>query len=120
MIQLTDIVSTAKAYGAVMDLLAHYRNVLQLDAFEYRYEDIVADTESTARKMFAFIGLEWDEKVLSFHRFERKRTITTPSVEAVASPIYSRSIGRWRHYEKQMQPSLPFLKPYVRLFGYDE
>jgi len=120
MIQFTELESTARAYSAVMSLLTHYRNVLKLDVLECRYEDIVTDIEFSARKILSFLALNWEERILSFYQFKRKRTITTPSYEGVATPVYSRAVGRWNNYKNEMRPVLPILQPYIKLFGYDE
>ena len=44
---------------------------------------------------------------LEFHRTER--TVTTISHWQVRQPLYSRSVGRWRHYEPFLQPLLDAL-----------
>ena len=36
----------------------------------------------------------------------------------VTRPVYTRSVGRWRAYEKYLAPILPALEPYCRRFGY--
>lgn len=118
MIQFTELESTARAYSAVMDLLTHYRNVLKLELLEYKYEDIVDDTEFTARRILSFLELDWEESILSFYKFKRKRTISTPSYEGVASPVYSKAVGRWYNYRNAISPILPTLQPYVEIFGY--
>jgi len=33
-----------------------------------------------------------------------RRPVNTPSNEQVREPMYSRSVGRWRHYESQLEP----------------
>jgi hypothetical protein len=64
------------------------------------------------------VGEPWDDKVMKFFEHARTRNVITPSYSAVASPIYSRSIGRWRHYRAQMEPVLELLEPYIAEFGY--
>ena len=48
-----------------------------------------------------------------------RRQVTSPSYEAVAQPIYTRAIGRWKNYEKYLEPALATLEPFVREFGYE-
>jgi hypothetical protein len=36
----------------------------------------------------------------------------------VTRPVYARSVGRWRAYEKHLAPILPVLEPYCRKLGY--
>jgi tetratricopeptide (TPR) repeat protein len=111
---------TATLYAEVMGLWLHYRTDPGLRAFEYRYEDLVSDTESLARKAFAFLGEPWDDRVLAYQNRAAERLVSTPSYADVTAPIYTRSIARWQRYEKYLAPVLPVLAPFVRAFGYAE
>jgi hypothetical protein len=46
--------------------------------------------------------------------------IDTPSYQQVTRPLYQSSIGKWRHYEKQMEPMDRFLGQWVKSFAYPE
>ena len=59
--------------------------------------------------MIDFCGLEWDERCLDFHNTQR--SVRTASVAQVRQPIYRNSIGRWKRYEKFLQPLLEALGP---------
>ena len=65
---------------------------------EVQYEDIVADMAGQARRLIDWVGLDWDDRCLEFHKTERN--IRTASVTQVRQPIYTSSVERWRHYEK--------------------
>jgi hypothetical protein len=39
--------------------------------------------------------------------------------QVVTHPVYSRSVARWRAYEKHLAPILPALEPYCRMLGYE-
>ena len=87
---------------------------------EIRYEDTVADVEAQARKALATLGLPWNDQVLNYRqRLTGTKQVTSPTYEAVAQPIYTRAIGRWKNYEKYMEPALTTLEPFVREFGYE-
>ena len=109
----------ARLYAAVMDLWLHYREVLDLRYLEYRYEDLVAAPEETARAVIAFMGEAWSDEVLDYRRAAAERYVATPSRQAVAEPLTDRAIGRWRAYREHLAPVLPVLEPYVRAFGYE-
>jgi len=47
------------------------------------------------------------------------KQITSPTYEAVAQPIYTGAIGRWKNYERLLEPALATLEPFIREFGYD-
>ncbi len=83
-------------------LMRHWRRVLDIPLLEVRYEDHVAEPERTCREMLAFLDLEWDPQCLRFH--ESRRVVRTASREQVREPIYIRSVGRWRNYERHLGP----------------
>jgi hypothetical protein len=117
---LMSLKGSALLYSAVMDLWVHYRAVMQLSFLEVRYEDLVAEFETVTRRIADFIGQPWDKAVLGFFQYSRTRNVSTPSYSAVASPIYSKSIGRWKYYEAFLEPILEMLAPYVEEFGYEQ
>jgi tetratricopeptide (TPR) repeat protein len=81
-------------------LMDHWKKVLTLPMLEVRYEDVVLDMESQARRMLEFLDLPWDEQCLKFH--ENKRPARSASEDQVRRPIYTSSIGRWKNYEKHL------------------
>ncbi|MGH8281598.1 MAG: tetratricopeptide repeat-containing sulfotransferase family protein [Gammaproteobacteria bacterium] len=108
----------ARYYAAVMkigiDSLQHLRRSMHL----IRYEALVDDVESEARRLCTFLELEWDSGMLRFQETARKHRINTPSYHQVVQPVYTSARERWRHYEKHLQPVLPQLQPFVEFFGY--
>jgi hypothetical protein len=65
-------------------------------------EDLVANPESEIRAVLSYCGLEFDPACLSFH--ETGRSVKTSSRAQVRRPIYSASVGRWKNYEKHLEP----------------
>ncbi|MGA2441687.1 MAG: tetratricopeptide repeat protein [Tepidisphaeraceae bacterium] len=88
-------------------LLAHWLRVLPLAMLEVQYENVVADLEGQSRRLIDFLGLPWDPACLEFHR--APTTVLTPSIWQVRQPIYQKSAGRWRHYERRLGPLLKSL-----------
>ncbi len=86
-------------YRRVME---HWRAVLPEQVLDVHYEEMVEDLESVARRAVAFLGLEWAPACLEYHR--NQRPVRTASLSQVRQPIYRRSVARWRHYEKALQP----------------
>ena len=97
-----DLADSAKRYLETERLAAHWQRVLPLRMLDLSYEALVADLEGEARRLIAFLGLDWEPACLDFHRVER--AVRTASVWQVRQPLYSRSAGRWRHYEKHLGP----------------
>ncbi len=96
-----DLGDTGRYYRPYERLMDHWRAVLPVEPLEVVYEDLVADQEAVSRRMVAFCGLAWDERCLAFH--ESRRPVHTASKLQVRRPIYTTSVGRWRHYEAPSQ-----------------
>lgn len=94
-------------YRQYQDLMAHWKQVLRIPILEVQYEEIVANQEEMTRKMIEFCGLEWDERCLRFH--ESERVVMTPSYDQVRRPIYTKSVARWKHYERHLGPLIAAL-----------
>ena len=110
---------TAAHYAATMRGWLKFRPLLANPWIEIRYEDVVADVEREARRALDFLGLPWDEGVLAYRRRAQEKHVHSPTYEAVTKPLYSGSIGRWRNYAAQLEPSLSTLQPYIDAFGYN-
>jgi tetratricopeptide (TPR) repeat protein len=89
-------------------LMEHWRQVLPVPVLEVQYEALVADLEKWARAMVDWCGLEWDPACLEFHK--TGRPVRTSSVAQVRQPVYSSSVGRWKHYETLLAPLFAKLK----------
>jgi len=92
-----DFGELARYYARYIDLMEHWRSVLPAGMMTtVRYEDIVRDVESQARRLIDFVGLDWDPACLAFHA--STRAVQTASVAQVRRPLYASSIARWRRY----------------------
>ncbi|MCZ6560542.1 MAG: sulfotransferase [Gammaproteobacteria bacterium] len=94
-------------------LMGHWREQIT-DIHEVAYEDLVADVAGEARKLVEFLRLEWDDACLSFH--DNPRQVTTASQVQVHQEIYQSSVGRWRNYERQLQPLREIIETNNALF----
>jgi Tfp pilus assembly protein PilF len=88
---------------------ARYRHLMQVwrerfpgRFFDIRYEEIARDVEPNARALIDYLELPWEDACLDFHLQEG--AVSTASAAQVREPAHTRSIGRWRRYEKQLQP----------------
>ncbi len=81
-------------------MMEHWRQVLPAPLLEVDYEETVADPEGVARKLVAWCGLEWEPMCLEFQR--AKRPVGTLSAVQVRQPVFTTSVGRWRHYEQAL------------------
>jgi hypothetical protein len=96
-----------------------FRELIDVPWCQIRYEDTVAEAEAQARKALATLDLPWDNQVLDYRRrLSDTKRVNSPSYEAVAQPIYTSSVGRWKNYEKYLEPALPTLEAFIREFDY--
>jgi tetratricopeptide (TPR) repeat protein len=109
----------AKHYRDLMDIWFTVREWPGFHWIEARYEDIVAGLEKEGGRVTRFLGLEWDEQQKEFYAKSRQKQMYSPTYQDVTRPVYTRSIARWRAYEKHLAPILPQLKPYWERLGYD-
>jgi len=103
-----DLIELGQFYANYRNLMAHWRQVLPADSWlDVRYEDVVSNLESEAKRLIAYCGLNWDPACLSFHNL--KRQVSTASYTQVRRPIYSSSVERWRRFEKELLPLINVL-----------
>jgi len=89
--------------------MAHWHRVLPAGRIlDVRYEDVITDLDTQARRIVAHCGLAWDDRCLAYHR--TNRPVQTASSVQVRQPIYSSAVGRWRDYEEFLGPLLAALE----------
>jgi tetratricopeptide (TPR) repeat protein len=103
-----DLAELGRYCRAYLQLMAHWREVLPDALLEVRYEDVIEDVETQARRIIAYCGLDWDDACLEFYRTQR--SVRTASATQVRQPIYRSSIGRWRAHEQFLRPLLEALE----------
>jgi hypothetical protein len=120
-VNFLDVERTAHRYALDMTAWLKYRELIEAPWCEIRYEDTVADAEKQARRALDTLSLPWDNQVLAYRQrlLETKR-VTSPTYAAVAEPIYTRAMGRWKNYERLLEPAMKTLEPFIREFGYIE
>ncbi len=98
-----DLGELGRCYAGYREMMEHWRLVLPAGTMlEVAYEDVVRDLEAQARRLVQYCELPWDDRCLRFH--EAGRAVFTQSQAQVRRPLYSSSVGRWRMYERQLEP----------------
>ncbi|HEU5397584.1 MAG TPA: sulfotransferase [Verrucomicrobiae bacterium] len=97
-----DLKNIAHFYSEYVRLMDHWQKVFGDGLVEVRYEELVTRTAETLQPLVARLGLGWDERCLTPHT--NPAPMETASHWQVRQPIYHRSIGRWRHYERFLTP----------------
>jgi tetratricopeptide (TPR) repeat protein len=103
----TDLLDTAHYLLQSRRLMAHWRRLWPADVLDFDYDAFVRQPRPAVERLLAFCGLEWDERCLEFHR--APGVVKTASVWQVREPLYRRSSGRWRNYERQLAPVRAYL-----------
>lgn len=87
-------------------------------AMESRYEDLLAQPEAQTRRLAGFLELEWSPEMIEHHHARREKSVRTPTYDDVSKPLYTRSLGRWKNYERWLEPHLSHLEPFLEAFAY--
>lgn len=88
-------------------LSGHWKDLAVLPVLEVRYEDLVRNLEEVSRRIIDHLGLEWDSRCLEFHN---KDTARLTGAREISEPISSRFVGRWKDYERHIQPLIQSLR----------
>jgi Sulfotransferase family len=100
----------ARRFADALQVLEHWKTIPSITWLDLPYESVIEDTETHARRLIDYVGLEWDPNCLSFYK--TKRPVRTASQSQVRKPIYNTSIGKWRNYEHEIAI---FIEEMVRL-----
>jgi len=103
--------ATDVAYAFDLDHMAHWAQQVERlattwrarwphDVAKLRYEALIADPGTTLGEALLHLGLPWDDACLDPH--SSIPATRTPSSIQIRQPLYSRSVGRWRHYERHL------------------
>ncbi len=102
-----DLEEMARHHCRYRDLMDLWRERFPGRFYDISYEQTVADLEVNARKLLRFLELPWEEACLRF--YEQDSAVSTASAAQVREPVHTRSVGRWRKYERQLEPMLETL-----------
>jgi len=75
---------------------------------EVEYEHLVSEPERETRRMLDRLGLPFEEACLEFDR--NVAPIATASSVQVREKMHRRSVGKWKNFERQLQPLYDRLK----------
>ena len=74
---------------------------------ELAYEQLVADPRAETARLLEHCGLAWEDGCLAFER--NPAAVATASAVQVREPLHARAVGRWRRYERELQPLVRLL-----------
>ena len=97
----TDLEDTAHYYRQHELLMAHWSSCFAESIFTVEYDELVNSPAPVLRQLLHFLGLEWDDRCLTFH--ETDSLVKTASVWQVRNEIHTDSSGRQRNYTPFVQ-----------------
>jgi hypothetical protein len=106
-----DLQNLGAYYVAYQRLCDHWREVLGDRLVEVDYEELVSDQEFQTRQLLDRLGLPFEAACLNFDT-NLAPTATASSVQ-VREKVHTRSINKWKQFERQLQP----LKDYLESAG---
>jgi hypothetical protein len=83
-----------------------------------RYEKLVDDLPTVARSVLEFLGIGFEDNVLKFYEHASTKRVNSPSHADVKKPLYQTAVGRWRNYQKYLDPYMPGLERFLNKFNY--
>ncbi len=92
----------ARHHSRYLRLMDIWRQRFPGRFFDIAYEDIARDLEPHARAIISYLELPWEDSCLHFD--QQDAAVTTASSVQVREPAHTRSIGRWRKYQRQLKP----------------
>ncbi len=102
-----DLSELGSYYLRYQSLMAYWQQLMPGQIFDTRYEDLVTRPEQTIARLLDACGLSHEENCLQFRG--SRRTVATASAMQVRQAIHGKSVGGWRHYEKELQPLIEML-----------
>ena len=96
----TDLMDIGHYYLQYRRLMRHWQALFGDSVLDFDYDAFVREPRPAVERLLGYCGLEWDERCLAFH--EAATAVKTASVWQVREPLYRRSSGRARHYEREL------------------
>ena len=91
-----DLDELADYYIAYRRMMRHWHETMPGVIQDIRYEDLVANTEAEARRIYQWCGLEWNPAALNVP--DKGKVFATASAAQVREPVHTRSINSSRKH----------------------
>lgn len=114
------LAETVNQYANVMDFWRAMLPRIGAQALSVRYEAMVDELPTVAHAVLGFLGLGFEDSVLRFFEHARAKRVNSPSAAEVRKPLYRTAVGRWRNYQKYLEPYMPALEPFVKEWNYSD
>jgi len=107
-----DLGDIGREYVRYREMMDHWTSLLPGRVVDVPHEALVAEPERMIRWLVTeACGLAWDPACLRF--WENPQPVETASLVQVREPIFTRSVERWRRYERHLGLLFEALGPYA-------
>jgi tetratricopeptide (TPR) repeat protein len=120
MFQMLNLDTAVTYYDQVMNVITKMRDAKALAFHFIRYEQVVENFEDEVRTLTNFLELEWEDALFDYQTTAKSRYISTPSASQVIQPLYTSSIGKWKHYQEWIGSSFEPLDKWVEEWDYQK
>jgi hypothetical protein len=103
-----DFQDVSEYYKMYIDLMAFWQKLFPGQIYDLEYEALTEHQEDESRKLFKYVGLNWEDQCLKFYKTER--AIQTASVMQIRKEMYQGSSNQWRKYESYLGPMVESLR----------
>ena len=83
-------------------MMQAWHDIDEIDMLDVQYEEMVSDPETQSKRVCEYLGKEWTEDILNFHK--SARTVRTASRDQVRKPIYKSSVKKHENYAAHLAP----------------
>jgi hypothetical protein len=118
MFQLLQLDTAVSYYDQVMSIVKNMRDKHALPMHFVRYERVIADFTGEMKSLIGFLGLQWEDALFDYRETAKSRYISTPSAAQVIQPLYTSSIGKWKHFREWIGAEFDPLEKWVNEWGY--
>lgn len=99
-----DLDHLAIIYRRYYELMQYWDELFPGGIHHVSYEKLVTEPELTTREITAYCGVEWQAEMYQLEK--SKSAVRTASASQIRQKLHSGELGRWKKYEKHLQPLL--------------
>jgi hypothetical protein len=94
--------AVAQHFSHYRALMARWHQCFAGRILDVHYEQLVTSPRETLAATLQHLSLDWEEGCLDYHR--STAAVDTASAAQVRKPLYTSSVGKWRHYQQWLEP----------------
>jgi tetratricopeptide (TPR) repeat protein len=96
-----DLRELANYFVEYKRLVDHWQEVMPGVIHVVRYEEMVTSPEPVIESLLQYCSLSFEDACRNF--FRNPEASTTASADSVRRDFFTSSVGKWRHYERQLK-----------------